>query len=226
VVLTWLDGLVGSDPPASDREWLHLVEHFAAVHTITPEMTTRSLPEAVLMMCTVDQGIACVRRQLNGMTIAERPPALRQLMERLDAHAFPSWRPPPVTLCRSDPNIENMVRRPGSWASVDWENSGWGDPAFEIADLVTHAAYLGVPSDRWEWVVQLYARLTGSPDVLDRVPVYVTLNQAVWAARFGRILYAIPRGLDVRLTPWPVGWLKTVQTQYEHYMEAALRALT
>jgi hypothetical protein len=42
------------------------------------------------------------------------------------------------------------MRRAGAWASVDWENSGWGDAAFEIADMMTHPAYVTVPAALWE----------------------------------------------------------------------------
>jgi thiamine kinase-like enzyme len=31
---------------------------------------------------------------------------------------------------------------------VDWEYSGWGDPAFELSELTVHLAYEGASNSR------------------------------------------------------------------------------
>jgi hypothetical protein len=71
----------------------------------------------------------------------------------------------------SFPNIRNFIRRAGGWASVDWENSGWGDPAFEIADLMTHPVYAAVPPERWEWLIAVYCTARGDPGGQQRIRV-------------------------------------------------------
>ncbi len=57
-----------------------------------------------------------------------------------------------------DPNILNFVRLPHGWASVDWENSGWGDPAFELADLMAHPADTSVSPEAWTEILDMYCQ--------------------------------------------------------------------
>jgi hypothetical protein len=225
VVMTWLDGTVADDPPATDEEWRRLVEHLAAIHQVTPQTTSIAFPDAVLSMRCPADGIATIHREVDRIPNPDQPASLRAVMARFDAYLFPSWPPPPVALRRGDPNIRNIVQRPGPWASVDWEYSGWSDPAMELGDLIAHAAYLEVPADRWEWVTRLYASLVPDADVARRISIYTALMYGFWVGRMGRMLYEIPRGLDNRLAPWPAGWLDHVQHNYERYLERAFRAL-
>jgi aminoglycoside phosphotransferase (APT) family kinase protein len=228
VVMTWLEGSVSPDLPAADDEWSRLIEHLIAIQAVTPETTGVDLLPSAYGRVSASDGVARVHRHADLIPEDDWPAGLRRLVDILHARSFAEWPSPRLTLCRSDPNIRNIVRRSGPWASVDWEASGWGDPAFEIAELISHAAYLDVPPERWAWVRAQYARLTldfGETGAADRIENYVTVMYASWAARFARMLYEIPRGLDDRLTPWPEGWLDHVQHNYERYLERAFRAL-
>jgi hypothetical protein len=225
VVMTWLEGSVADDPPTADDEWHRLVEHVAAIHQVTPQATAISLPEAVLSMHDSDSGIARIHHEVDAIPRTDQSADLRALMDRFESHAFPTWPAPPVALRRGDPNIRNIVQRPGPWASVDWEYSGWSDPAMEVADLIAHAAYLDVPAERWEWVTRQYAERVTDPGVASRIAVYTALMYGFWVGRMGKMLYQVPRGLDDRLAPWPDGWLDHVQRTYERYLELANRAL-
>jgi aminoglycoside phosphotransferase (APT) family kinase protein len=223
--MTWLEGTVADAPPTTDDDWRRLVEHLAAIHQITPQTTRIDLSESVLSMRNPEDGIARIRVEVDAIPLADQPAALRALMDRFEAHAFPIWPPPPTALRRGDPNIRNIVQRPGPWASVDWEYSGWSDPALEVADLIAHAAYLNVPAERWEWVTRQYAELVTDPGIDSRIRVYTALMYGFWVGRLGKMLYQVPRGLDDRLAPWPDGWLDHVQRTYERYVELANRAL-
>jgi hypothetical protein len=225
VVMTWLEGSVADDPPTADDEWHRLVEHVAAIHQVTPQTTRLILPDAVLSMHDSASGIARIHQEVDAIPRVDQSADLRALMGRFESHAFPTWPTPPVALRRGDPNIRNIVQRPGPWASVDWEYSGWSDPAMEVADLIAHAAYLEVPAERWEWVTRQYARLVTDPGVASRIAVYTALMYGFWVGRMGKMLYQVPRGLDDRLAPWPDGWLDHVQRTYERYLELANRAL-
>jgi thiamine kinase-like enzyme len=130
-----------------------------------------------------------------------------------------------LTLCHGDTNIRNMIRRSGSWAAVDWEYSGWGDPAFEIATLVTHAAHVGVAPVRWAWVIDTYAALSPDAGVAERIRVYVPLMLVWWVARCARILYEWPRGADRRLAERPAGWQADIEAKYHQYLALAARWL-
>jgi hypothetical protein len=114
------------------------------------------LPWATINANTAEEGRQVVQQQPARLPAGSVPVGLQGLVRRLEAAQWPQWPKAPVTLCRLDNNITNYLQRPGQWASVDWEYSGWGDPAFDVANLVTHLAYLEVPAWRWEWVLDAY----------------------------------------------------------------------
>ena len=104
---------------------------------------------------------------------------------------------------------------------MDWEGSGWSDPAFELANLITHPAYLGVPWSRWEWVLGTYARLCQADAVAERTRAYYPYLVIFWVARFARSLYEVPLGLDRRLVERPSGWQEAATRKYQHYLALA-----
>jgi aminoglycoside phosphotransferase (APT) family kinase protein len=225
VVQTWLGGEVSSEPPTGDSGWSRLVEHFAGVHAVRPDHTMVQLPEAVINANDPAQALDAVQRQVARIPFSQRPASLANLLQQLKQCCFPSWPEPPAALCRIDNNILNMVRRPGPWASVDWENAGWGDPAFDVAHWITHASYIGVPPARWQWVKERYVSAVDDPTVAQRIDAYLPIVWVWWVVRLARYLYEIPRGLDDRLVPWPDGWQADLQAKYEHYLAKAESAL-
>ena len=221
VVQTWLDGKVSATPPTSDADWRKLVQHFALIHSVTPDNTATRLPEAVLNANTVLEGRRIVQQQVARIPRGARPRSLRRLVRQFERSEFPDWSRAPVALCRVDNNTLNIIRRPGRWASVDWENAGWGDPAFDVVDWMTHAAYIGVSPERWDWVVDEYRGLVDDPTASHRIQVYHKILLVWWVARLARYLYEVPRGLDQRLVAWPDGWQHDMRTKYEHYLGLA-----
>jgi thiamine kinase-like enzyme len=109
--------------------------------------------------------------------------------------------------------------------AVDWENSGWGDPAFEIAEMIAHPAYLAVPQTRWEWVIDTYCRMVGYPDMRHRIETHLRIYRVWWVARFARYLYEVPRQLDQRLVARDANWLRDIQDKYDHYLNDAWAGL-
>src|SRR5207245_2756202 len=127
-----------------DGEWQRLLDHFLAIHSLTPA-SGLALSPATLNMKSAADGIDRIWQQLAYIPASEQSAELRDLLQNVEQAQLPDWPAPQLALCRVDPNTLNFVRRPGAWASVDWENAGWGDPAFELADLFTHPAYSSVP---------------------------------------------------------------------------------
>lgn len=225
VVQTWLGGAVAGSPPTTDADWRALIDHFAAIHTLTPETTARRLPDAVLTMHSAAAGKARIREQLARVPPEDRPAGLRELVTRVERATSPDWPSPPVALCRCDPNTLNFIRRPGRWASVDWENSGWGDPAFDLADLLTHPKYSAVPPERRGWVIDTYCGSRAHPGAATRIRDYSVLCLVWWAARLARMLHEVPRGLDERLVRRSAGWQAETEAKYERYLLLATAAL-
>ncbi len=92
VVQSWLAGAVMDTPPAGDEDWDRLLGHYLSIRRVTPATTTLPLRAAVLTMTSADEGRQQVHRQAARIPPADQPPALRQLIRRLDAAAFPGRR--------------------------------------------------------------------------------------------------------------------------------------
>jgi len=219
VVQSWLTGDVLAAPPADDQDWQRLLDHYLAVHTLTPASISEiALPPAVLNFTSADDGLREIRRQLSSIPAPEQSADLRELVRNIRQMALPKWPPPQLVLCRVDPNTLNFVRRHTTWASVDWENSGWGDPAFEIADLVTHPAYVTVPAERRKWLIETYCAQRDDHGTATRIQVYYRLMLIWWVARLERMLYEVPRGGDRRLVARPDDWQLDIQAKYARYL--------
>lgn len=160
-----------------------------------------------------------VTQQMVRIPQNEQPNELQTLFQQLQNSNFPTWTVPTVTLCRVDCNMLNFVRRPEQWFSVDWENSGWGDPAFEIADLATHVANKEVPETDWQSLIDAYCQLVKDPQCKLRIRCYRKILRVWYIVRLYRYLYEMPRGLDQRLATLPAEWQADIQAKYEHYLK-------
>jgi aminoglycoside phosphotransferase (APT) family kinase protein len=221
VVQTWLEGEVKSTPPTTKAEWQSLLQHLSTVHTVSPDRISWQLPWATINANNAQEGRQIVRQQLARIPREAQPRSLQAVVRRFEAAQFPEWPMAPVTLCRLDNNISNYIRRPGQWASVDWEYSGWGDPAFDVANTITHVAYIQVPRSRWAWIIDAYCDLGGDATTSTRLQVYCRVMAMWWVARLARYLYEIPRGMDERLATWPEDWQTDMEEKYERYLSLA-----
>ncbi len=218
-VQTWLDGAVLNEPPSNDTDWEHLINHLASIHRFTPDHTSLQLPPAVTYSRSANECMERVRWQMR--QLPEPSAELQGLFARLENTTFPDWPPPRLTLCRDDPNILNFVRGADKWRSVDWENSGWNDSAFEIGDMMIHPAYMSVTVDRWDWVIERYVQSVHDSAAEVRIRTYFQILSVWWVTRFARYQYQIPRGLDQRLVERPPDWQAETQRKYDHYLHLA-----
>ncbi len=221
VVQTWIAGEVRDAPPADDGEWMRLLEHYATLAQLTPARTSLALPDAVLTMKSAEDAKARVWHQLALLANEAHNESIARLLHQMETTRFPKWDAPPTTLCRVDPNILNFVRRDHNWLSVDWENAGWGDAAFEIADLIAHPSYISVAPARWDWVIEQYCRLMNDPQMETRIRTYHRIMLVWWVARCARYLYDIPRGRDRRLVDHLAEKQTDFEAKYAHYLRAA-----
>ena len=221
VVYQWLHGDVNGNLPTTDAEWRHVLQHFALVHSITPDTITVPLKPGALNANTVEEGRQLVRQHLAKLPGEAQPAELRELVGRFEASALPNWPEIPRGLCRVDTNLLNFIRQPEQWASVDWENGGWGDPTFDMAQLMTHPVYMDVPLCRWEWVVTTYCDMRRQPAYAPRIWDYYSILMVWWVVRFARCLYEFPRKLDQRLVDMPANWETDIRAKYTHYLTVA-----
>ncbi|GAB4111863.1 MAG: hypothetical protein Fur005_38970 [Roseiflexaceae bacterium] len=224
IVQQWLAGEVHAAPPADDAEWLALITFYAALHTATAGHTEH-VPPAVVNIGRVAQGRTMIAEQIDMLPAAAQPADLLELQQRLMAIDIPEPPGLRTALCRVDSNILNFIRRPTSWASVDWENSGWGEPAFEIVDLMTHPAYLEVPAARWDALIDQYTKLSADRHAPEKIATFLPLMLIWWVARNARSLYELPRGLDQRLSGDSDAMLLNIRQNQQHYLQRAHQAL-
>ncbi|MEM7534416.1 MAG: aminoglycoside phosphotransferase family protein [Chloroflexota bacterium] len=241
VVQTWLDGKVQQTPPQTDEEWRELLRCMVALHKITPDSANSStihgvghIPPATLSMYCAANGLARIRQQVAQIPVTSYPDEVATIVNRIQRDPFPDWPRPISSFCHVDPNTLNFVRTPQTWLVVDWENSGWGDPAFEIADLMSHPAYMDVPEDRWPWVVEQYCQMSRTPEASERIWVYYRLMIVWWVVRFLRYVIesehhqqpvtdpALAQQFSQRLALRPVDDVAVMRRKYDYYCTLAI----
>ncbi len=222
VVQTWLAGTVSAIPPDTDAEWQRLLDHLRVVHGIKQRAEWAIAP-VVLTMTNAHDGLREIDAQVARLPAEARPVALTELQALAHARIWPTWSPPKLCLCRGDTNTSNFVRRPTGWASIDWEYAGWGDPAFELGDLMSMPPYQDVDGVRWEWVLHHYTADLVDPTFALRVQAYRLLMLIWWVARLARWLYEVPRQLDRRLAQQSGASMPYTQQQQAAKMENYVR---
>jgi aminoglycoside phosphotransferase (APT) family kinase protein len=108
----------------------------------------------------------------------------------------------PLRLCRVDPNLANTVwGADGRLRWVDWEFSGWGDPALDIAELRWHAASVELSQAQHAWLRDNYRWPAGDHSFEERLAVWDGLRATRWPFLILRWLWSEYHGPDrVRLT--------------------------
>jgi hypothetical protein len=197
------------------------LEHYCAIHSVTPNRTEVALTTGVLNVSSGEAGKALVHEHASRLPAEAQPRSLRDLLARFDDWSPPIWPSPPRTLVRVDGNWRNFVRCRDGLVSVDWEYSGWGDPAFELSGLAVHPAYEGVANSRWDQFTAAYDQRRDDPTLALRVQTYTTIMLAWWVVRWARSLHEVSLGLDTRLVDRPAGWLAGVEWQYHRYLAQA-----
>ncbi len=229
IVQEWMAGIVQRDPPDTDAEWHKLLAHLRTIHAITPASAKDAdiaLKHAVLTFNHAQEGIDAVQWQAQRIPLSEQPSQMNDLIQCMTAIRWSTWPVPALSLCRADTNTLNFIRREADWASVDWEYSGWGDPAFELADLMCMPPYQDVPPARWEWVLTMYTQGNEDAWFTQRVQTYRKLLLVWWVARFARAMYETPRNLDPRLVEPDPGNDAQLRAKFTRYTQRAEQSLT
>ena len=228
VVQTWLAGEVRAGLPATPDEWHCLLAHLRAVHQVTPDMSGRvgiTLSRANLSPASPLTLVHLAHALIADMPGDELTPELIQVMRHLD-RAHLSGETESTALIRCDPNTPNFIRRSDGWRSVDWEYSGWGDPAFTIGEMLAHPKYLGLDEATWAWVIDAYCAGAKVGDTVTpaRIAAYRTAMLAWWAAKCEQNMWLNAKHAGGRLVPLPADWRKQTLDLRARYIAAALSA--
>jgi aminoglycoside phosphotransferase (APT) family kinase protein len=125
--------------------------------------------------------------------------ALRSRLHRRPPGAGTTF---PLCLCRVDQNLANGVwGEDGRLRWVDWEFSGWGDPALDLAELRWHVALADLDDVQHAWLRDNYRRPPDDPGFEARLAVWDRLVVTRWPLLILRYLWSAHHGSDrVRLT--------------------------
>jgi len=103
----------------------------------------------------------------------------------------------PLRLTRVDPNPANAILgSDGHLRWVDWEYSGWGDPALDIAELRWHAALQPLGEEALHWLRINYKPSFMDPGFGARLRVWDHILAARWPLLILRALWSKHNGPD------------------------------
>jgi len=225
IVRSWLEGESSDAAPADDAAWEDLCQHLLEIHSLPIGPGHPAIRPVVLFVTSPFDALRAISFQHNCLPRTEWSQAVNDLVGQAQLLSWPSWPRPPLRFCRGDPKIRNFIRRPFSWASVDWEYSGWGDAAFEIADFLVHAAHITWPLRQTSRLLDLYCAHSKETAIRSRIAVYETLMLIWWTLRLGRLLPEARSGVDKRLAHRPHSWFEERLELQERYLQLAVNAL-
>lgn len=229
IVMTWLEGKVSKDPPQNEAEWTSLFKHYSTIHSVNETNCGIALPIAVLTIPEISyckQFVISETQRTPEKEWAREHFELLRLFESLQIPCLPKVQP---VLCRNDPNTTNYIRKENYyWLSVDWESSGLGDPAFEVANILTHPKFLLHAEIDQDWVIKRYASMTGDDQFIARVNIYLKTILAFWCFRWTRLVYEILNEMDKRLVDLRTdkNWREKLARKYQFYLKKAFEALS
>jgi len=110
-----------------------------------------------------------------------------------------------LRLCRADTNLSNAIWNDDDHVRwVDWEYSGRGDPALEMAELRWHAAMIGLSDQQHDWLRAHYQRPPGDDYFDERLAAWDRIITTRWCFLMLRALWSAHNGPDrVRLSRLP-----------------------
>lgn len=108
----------------------------------------------------------------------------------------------PLCLCHVDPNPANLI-----WGEdkrlrwVDWEYSGWGDPALDLAEYRWHERWHSLSDEQRAWLRGRYRPPDGDDAFWERVALWDHLLSCRWPFLTLRWLWSVHNGPErLRLT--------------------------
>ncbi|PKO22082.1 MAG: hypothetical protein CVU38_11250 [Chloroflexi bacterium HGW-Chloroflexi-1] len=130
---------------------------------------------------------------------------------------------PAPALVRVDGNLDSIVRdEDGRLLFLDWESSGWGDPAFDLAELCWCPRAQTISQVQWQAALEAYVPHPRDETFWERLVVYNQLLPAWWVGRSAVHLLEGARQAvgQQRLVSIPTRLYRSVRTQLDNYLVA------
>ena len=184
VVQTWLSGESVASSPMDDATWLLILEAYVRLHQVRRADVERqgvTFPQRAVLW-PPEQAAASLREFAQRVPPSPYTGELERLLQRVEQTRWPNLASTECW-CHGDANIRNLVRTTQGVQMVDWEYTGYNDPASEIASLMTHPFAQPTSDERWHWVAEQYANRTEQADMPQRIEVQYALRLAWWCIR-------------------------------------------
>jgi thiamine kinase-like enzyme len=236
VAYCWLSGEPLNSSPTA-QQLAALLDSFQRLHNLQPgDFEDHDVADAWAHWFDFEVYLAELRDFLaeHGPWLAATAPEGRDLRDRLvrlvdscaeavmTSAVDPGRESVPLCLCRVDPNLANTVwSEDGRLRWVDWEYSGWGDPALDLADLRWHAALAELSEAQHAWLRDNYRQPTGDHSFEERLVVWDRLLATHWPFLILQWLWTEHHGSDrVRLTR-PTADLAELSARLVRFIERA-----
>jgi aminoglycoside phosphotransferase (APT) family kinase protein len=244
VVYRWVEGAPLGGGTMTDDELARLVTSLSLMHRTPPApavamLTAWHQPASyAAYLDEIRSFVGRVRDWANGPRAAAndlpgwiadlpaRMPLLEETLEQAEVLAAgkngASAYPVPA-LVRVDGNLDNVLHdASGALYFVDWEYSGLGDPAYDLAELRWHPRNRGVSQGQWEAALAAYRPHPADTTFQARLAVYSRLLPAWWVGRSAIHLLqgAGQLGGSKRLVAVPERLYRSVRAQLDGYLAA------
>jgi hypothetical protein len=187
LISTWLPGKALTTPPVPEdrRGWRDILYALAVAHELRPRDTPIPIREAVMSIRDPGDLLAALvprREKLpNGQVGALTTAQIDHMLDFLAQTIPQQWeQPAPIGLILCDTNPSNMIAHQGAIKLVDWENSGWADPAFDIGDLCAQPDYFDLPDEHRAWIRAEHGRILNDHTFAHRAEVYERIMNVFW----------------------------------------------
>jgi aminoglycoside phosphotransferase (APT) family kinase protein len=210
VVYRWLHGHP-LHTPLTTAQLTALLETLQQMHALQPGAPGPGLRDAWFQWFDWAPCLEELRASLAlyGDWLAAHDPAGPELRERLArlvertvetvrvGDVSPRRDAVPLRLCRMDHNLANGVWGPdGRLRWVDWEYSGWGDPAMDLAELRWHVALLGLGDAGHRWLREGYRPPAADGTFQRRLALWDRVIATRWPFLILRWLWSQENGPD------------------------------
>jgi hypothetical protein len=187
LVSSWLPGRRLEVPPSPQdkRTWRDILYALSAAHHVNPKQVDTHVDIAMMPALTPHDLFTVIESRhsalppgdIGGLSITQ----LDRLIEAVVGLVRQQWQAPvQVGLIQCDPDPTNMIAHDSTIRLVDWEYSGWADPAYEIGDLCAQPMYFDLPDDHRAWIRTEYGRIMEDNTAATRAGIYEVLMNAFW----------------------------------------------
>ena len=239
VAYRWLSGSP-LGPEATSQQLTALIESLQRIHRVRPgDLAGHELADAwfhwfdfepyldELHGLLAEDGPWLIDFERRGRELCARLKRLVEACAQVVARSDANPRRAQVALrfCRVDPGLANAIWcDDGRLRWVDWEYSGWGDPALELADLRWHESLEGLGPAEHDWLRNSYRRPADDAGFEERLAVWDRLIATRWACLILRWLRSAHDGPDRERLTQPTGDAGALRAQLLRFIERAEHA--